>query len=167
MTIWKMPKQLGLPDNSGSWTMIGEHDIATRFATAMNESDLMAEAIIRKMDAPESGTGIVVLTHGSELSLSGKTAEFYSSCLEEAGWKTCCAYSRTGPKDIAKAISELKERDCKRFRILPLTVTTDGRYYLESIGRLESMGIDYEVSEPVSSYPEFYEILRSKVPEDW
>ena len=87
--------------------------------------------------------------------------------LEEAGWKVCCAYSRTGPNDIAKAAEELKDRGCTRFRILPLTVTTDGRYYLESIGRLESMGIDYEVSEPVSSYPEFYEILRSKVPEDW
>ncbi len=167
MTIWEMPKQLGLPDNSGSWMMIGEHDVATRFATAMGASVVMAEAIAKKMGAPVSDTGIIVLTHGSELSLSGKTAEFYSASLAESGWKTCCAYSRTGVRDIVKAADELRNRGCTRFRVLPLYITTDGRYYLESIRKLESAGADYEVSEPVSSYPEFYEILKSKIPEDW
>ena len=167
MTIWNMPKQLGLPDNSGSWMMIGKHDVATRFATAMGTSDIMAEAIIRRMGVPKDDTGIIVLTHGSELSLSEKTAEFYSACLTESGWKSCCAYSRKGPTDIVEAAYELKDRGCKRFRVLPLSVTTDGRYFLESVRRLESAGANYEVLEPVSSYPEFYEILRTKIPEDW
>ncbi len=167
MTIWKMPQQLGLPDNSGSWMMICEHDVATRFATAMGASDTMAEAIIERIGAPDSDTGIIVLTHGSELSLSEKTAEFYSACLTESGWKTCCAYSKTGPRDIVEAADELKDMGCRKFKVLPLSVTTDGRYFLDSIRKMESTGADFEVLGPVSSYPEFYDILRSKVPEDW
>ena len=40
LTIWNMPKRIGLPDNSGSWTMIGKHDVAIRFATVRHRGQI-------------------------------------------------------------------------------------------------------------------------------
>ncbi len=41
-TVWLMPKGLRLPDNFGSWTMIGGKDVATRFATALGADPRMS-----------------------------------------------------------------------------------------------------------------------------
>ena len=167
LTIWNMPKKIGLPDNSGSWMMIGEHDVATRFATAMGTSDVMADAMISRLGDPDDGAGVIILAHGSELSLAEKTAEYYSERLEESGWESVCAYTKTGPKDIVQAAKELQENGCRKIRIIPLTVTTDGRHFKGSMEKLDASGVDYELLEPVSEYPEFLQIIESKVPEDW
>ena len=167
LTIWNMPKRIGLPDNSGSWMMIGEHDVATRFATAMGASDLMADALLSRLGKPDDDTGVVILTHGSELSLAEKTAEYYSEKLKKSGWKSVCAYTKTGPRDIGQAVRDLQEKGCGRFRIILLTVTTDGRHFMKSIKELDELGVDYELLGPVSDYPEFLQTMESKVPEGW
>lgn len=167
LTIWNMPKRIGLPDNSGSWMMIGEHDVATRFSTALGASDVMADAMIARLGEPEDDTGIIILTHGSKLSLAEKTAEYYSERLKESGWRSICAYTKTGPRDIGQAVKGLQSYGCDKFRIIPLTITTDGRHFRRSIGNLDALGVDYELLEPVSEYPEFLQIMESKVPEDW
>ena len=167
LTVWNMPKRIGLPDNSGSWMMIGEHDVATRFATAMGASDMMADAILNRLGRPDGDTGVIVLTHGSELSLAEKTAEFYSGRLNGSGWRSVCAYTKTGPRDVGQAVRDLQNGGCKKFRIIPLTVTTDGKHFRKAIKDLDELGVDYELLEPVSGYPEFLQIMESKVPEDW
>jgi sirohydrochlorin ferrochelatase len=167
LTIWNMPKRIGLPDNSGSWMMVGEHDVATRFATAMGASDVMADAILSRLGRPDADTGVIILTHGSELSLAERTADYYSERVKGSGWRSTSAYTKTGPRDIGQAVRELQNEGCRRFMIVPLTVTTDGRYFSRSIEELNAMGVDYEIFGPVSGYPEFLQIMESKVPEDW
>ena len=167
LTIWDMPKRLGLPDNSGSWTMIGNHDVAIRFSTAMGFSGYMANAMLARLGCPPPGTGAVVLAHGSRLSLSQKTAERYAAYLEDNGWKTACAFTETGSATVTDAVDVLSSAGCKRIVVIPLFIGTDGKSYLRTVKELNDSGIEYTVTEPVSEYPEFLEVLESKVPDDW
>ena len=95
-TVWNMPKRIGLPDNAGSWRMVGEHDVATRFSTALGRDPRMTEAILDMLGAPSEGDGILLLAHGSELSMSAKTAEYYAEALRLNGWKAECGFARFG-----------------------------------------------------------------------
>ena len=161
-TVWNMPKKLGLPDNAGSWRMVGEHDVATRFATALGRDSRMAEAILEYLGAPSDDAGILLLAHGSELSMSGKTAEFYAEVIREAGWKAECGFARFG-RTTSEAVASLREKGCRTIRILPLSITVEGRYMRDAIA---SAG-PAELLEPISGLPAFLEIIDSKVPEDW
>ncbi len=162
-TIWNMPKAMGLPDNAGSWRMVGVHDVATRFATAMGREPSIAEGICRVLGPVRADTGVIILAYGSELSQSSKTAEYYSSYLEEKGWKAACGYARFGT-DVAVAAEELKARGCTSLKVVPMSMTVEGASMKKAIGKI---GGGAEVLPPVSSLPEFMELLDSKVPEDW
>ena len=161
-TVWNMPKRIGLPDNAGSWRMIGEHDVATRFSTALSRDPRMAEAILDMLGSPSEGVGILLLAHGSKLSLSAKTAEYYAEALRLNGWKAECGFARFGRPSV-EAAQSLRGQGCLKVRILPLSITVDGGYMQNAI---ESAG-EAELLEPVSCLPVFLEILDSKVPEDW
>ncbi len=161
-TIWNMPKRLGLPDNAGSWRMVGEHDVATRFSTALGRNPRMAEAILETLGTPSDDVGILILAHGSELSLSEKTAEYYAEVLRMNGWKAECGFARFG-RAAAEASEALRDRGCGTIRILPLSITADGEHMRKAI---LSAG-PAEILEPISNLPVFFEILDSKVPEDW
>ena len=161
-TVWNMPRRIGLPDNAGSWRMVGEHDIATRFSTALGRDPRMAEAILEMLGSPSDDSGILLLAHGSELSLSAKTAEYYAEALRLNGWKAECGFARFG-RPSAEAAQSLRGQGCPKVRILPLSITVDGGYMQNAI---ESVG-EAELLEPVSRLPVFLEILDSKVPEDW
>ena len=161
-TVWNMPRRIGLPDNAGSWRMVGEHDIATRFSTALGRDPRMAEAILEMLGSPSDDSGILLLAHGSELSMSAKTAEYYAEALRLNGWKAECGFARFG-RSSAEAAQSLRGQGCVRIRILPLSITVDGGYMQKAI---ESAGAA-ELLEPVSRLPVFLEILASKVPEDW
>lgn len=161
-TVWNMPKRIGLPDNAGSWRMVGEHDVATRFSTALGRDPRMAEAILDMLGAPSEGDGILLLAHGSELSMSAKTAEYYAEALRLNGWKAECGFARFGTT-AAEAAQALREQGCVTVRILPLSITASGEHMRNAIA---SAG-PAEVLEPISCLPAFMEILDSKVPEDW
>lgn len=165
-TVWNMPKGMGLPDNSGSWRMVGEHDVATRFATALGRSGYMAEAIVRRMGPPAPEEGILLLAYGSALSQSGKTAEYYAGALRAAGWKAACGYANHGCT-AAEAAEELRGEGCTSIRVLPLCISVDGRSISNAIASLGKTDVPATILEPISGYEEFLEILDSKVPEDW
>ena len=161
-TVWNMPKTLGLPDNAGSWRMVGKHDIATRFSTALGRDPRMAEAILDMLGTPSDDTGILLLAHGSELSMSAKTAEYYAEVLRMNGWRAECGFARFG-KTAEEASQSLREQGCGRIRVLPLSITVSGRHMRAAV---DSAG-HAELLEPISSLTAFLEILDSKVPEDW
>ena len=142
--------------------MVGEHDVATRFATALGRDSRMAEAILEYLGVPSDDAGILLLAHGSELSMSGKTAEYYAEVIREAGWKAECGFARFG-RTTSEAVASLREKGCKTIRILPLSITVEGRYTRDAIA---SAG-PAELLEPISGLPAFLEIIDSKVPEDW
>ena len=161
-TVWNMPKRMGLPDNAGSWRMVGDHDVATRFSTALGRDPRMAKAIVEHLGKPSQNDGILLLAYGSELSMSAKTAEYYAEALRDGGWIAECAFARFG-RTVAEAMESLRERGCGRIKVLPLSITADGKYMKNA---LTSAG-PAEVLCPVSGLPAFLEILDSKVPEDW
>lgn len=167
LTIWNMPKRIGLPDNSGSWTMIGKHDVAIRFATALGYSGYLASAIADRLEAPSDDTGVIVFAHGSKLSLSEKTAGRYASYLSDCGWKVSCAFSETGPVTLAEAAEKLSSDGCARLLILPFFLSPGGKSYRDAIEELDATGKEYVLTPPISEYREFLEITEHKVPEDW
>lgn len=167
LTVWNMPKRIGLPDNSGSWTTIGDHDVAIRFSTALGYSEHLVAAIADGLGASSPDTGVVVLAHGSRLSLSEKTARRYAEYLSGCGWKVSCAFSETGPLTIAGAVEKLSSEGCARFLIVPLFVGTGGRSYRSAVDSLDATGREYVLTPPVSGYHEFFEIVEHKVPEGW
>ncbi len=164
LTIWDMPKHLSLPDNSGSWTMIGNHDVATRFSTALGCEPSIGIAMEKELGEPEPDVGVVVMAHGSKLSLSEKTAEYYAEYLRNLGWNAVTAFARHEPRTTSEAENLLKEKGCTSLKVVPLFITAEGASYKESLSKLS---LPFTVIKPLSEYPEFYEILNSKVPEDW
>lgn len=167
MTTWLMPRRLGLPDSSGSWRMMGKHDIATRFGTALGTSEVMADAILRNIGEPERGTGIIFLARGSKMSQSEKVAEYYSSKIKSAGWHSRAAFARFGPNNVPGVISVLKSEGCSNLMLVPLFISTTGASYARAMADLENAEIDFIETKPVSEYPEFMEIMDSKVPKSW
>ena len=166
-SIWDMPAALHLPDNSGSWTMVGEHDVATRFATALGRDPNMADAITGRLGEPEEGTGILILAYGSNLSQCGKSASYYAEHIQSKGWKTAIGFTGIGSPDVSEASDELTGNGCSRIVVVPLFMTFSGKSAEHAKKILD--GIDAEVSytEPVSRLPEFLEIIDSKIPEGW
>ncbi len=162
-TVWNMPHAMGLPDNAGSWRMVGEHDVATRFSTAMGREPSIAEGIARMLGPVPESAGVVLVAYGSELSQSARTAEYYATELIERGWKAVCGYARHGPT-AAEAVEGLRSQGCKSLKVVPLSITVEGKSMKEAI---ESIGGEAGVLPPVSSLPEFLELLDKKVPEDW
>jgi len=163
MTVKLMPKSLHLPDSSGSWTMIGSHDVATRFSTALGRDSRMAMAITARLGEPQPDVGVLVLSRGSELTQSRKTAEWYAGKLQDAGWRACAAFLHYGIT-ASKAAGTLASAGCDRIVILPLMVASDSASAEEAI---RSVKIEKKVLEPVALWDEFLEILDSKVPEKW
>jgi len=165
-SIWDMPAAIHLPDNSGSWTMVGEHDVATRFATAMGRNPLMAEAITKDLGEPAEDTGVLVLAYGSNLSQCGKTADYYTEYIRSKGWKAAFGFTGIGSPDVSEA-AKLVSEGCSKITVVPLFTTFSGKSAESAKGALKDMGAEITYAEPVSHLPEFMEIIDSKIPEGW
>ncbi len=167
MTIWHMPKQIGLPDNSGSWAMIGEHDIAVRFATALGRSARMAKAIMSEIGEPYEGCGALILYKSSELSIARKVADYYTEAVRSIGWTAECCGCPGSAGSLEETVRRLRDEGCSKLTVIPLFVSAGGRQYEDAVRELDGAGAEYVLSPPLSEYREFYEILESKVPEGW
>ena len=167
LSIWDMPAAIHLPDNSGSWTMVGEHDVAIRFTTAMGRSPAIADAIADGLGDPEDGTGILVLAYGSDLSQSASTAEYYRDRIQSRGWKAACGYTGRGSPDAEEAARGLLSEGCTEITVVPLFTTFTGKSASKARSILDGMEADIRYTEPVSSLDEFLELIDSKVPEGW
>lgn len=165
MTIWKMPEQLGLPNNSGSWRMIGDHDVATRFACAVGFDEKLADAIVYELGEPAEGTGVLVLARGSAMSIASKVADRYVSHIREHGWRAAYSFTDAGEPTIDGALIELS--GCRRIVLVPLMIGTDREGYATAVGKVRGTGAEVVETRPVSSYPEFIDNLDSRIPEDW
>ena len=165
-SIWDMPAAIHLPDNSGSWTMVGEHDVATRFATALGRDPVMAEAITEGLGEPVDDTGVLVLAYGSNLSQCGKTADYYTEYIRLKGWKAAFGFTEIGSPNVSEAAKMVSE-GCSKIIVVPLFTTFSGKSAESAKGVLEEMDVEVSYAEPVSHLPEFNEIIDSKIPEGW
>ena len=166
LTVWRMPKALTLPDNSGSWTWIGNNDVATRFATALGFEEEIAECILEDLGEPEAGKGALTISYGSNLSQSEKTANDYASYLKDKGWTVECGFTRFG-RSVKDAADSLIGNGCKRIEVVPLMITSNGKSFVRSISELKELDCDMKIHAPLSGFDVFYEILDRKVPEGW
>lgn len=166
MTVWEMPKKLGLPDNCGSWRIMNGKDVATRFATALGKNDALANELIERECTPDDDTTILLISYGSENKECSDTAEFYASRLEQAGWKTSAAYCRHG-RTVREVISDFKKQGTDHIRVIPLFIAFDGPSAEQARRELDYSGMEVDYSEPISCLESFYMVLDSKVPEGW
>lgn len=166
MTVWTVPKKLGLPDNCGSWRMMNGKDVATRFATALGKNYALAEELISREGAVRQDTALLVLAYGSETSESEDTARFYAEELEGCGWRTEIAFCHHG-RSISEAIQSVKGSGISRIRVIPLFIAFDGMAASQAKEELDSSGLIVSYSRPVSDLVSFYKILDSKVPDGW
>ena len=166
-TVWDMPAAIHLPDNSGSWTMVGEHDVATRFATAMGRNQNIAEALAKRLGEPDDATGILILAYGSNLSQCSRTATYYSDHIRDKGWKTAYGFTRIGGPDVKQAAEELLSKGCSKIITIPLFITFSGSSAEKARTTLAESGAEVSFIEPVSHLPEFLDVIDSKIPEGW
>ena len=166
MTVWEMPKKLGLPDNCGSWRMMGGKDVATRFATALGKNYALADELSLREGDAEQDTALLFLAYGSETHDCEDTARFYSDRLEEKGWKTELAFCKHG-RTVDEAISSIKNSEISKIRVIPLFIAFDGRNAEIAKDQIENSGLEVVFSKPISDLVSFYKILDSKVPEGW
>lgn len=165
-SIWKMPVALHLMDNSGSWTMVGEHDVAIRFATAMGRDPIIAEAITRNLGEPAEDTGILVLAYGSNLSQCGKTAEYYTEHVRSKGWKAAFGFTAIGSPNVSEAARSITDV-CSRIIVVPLFTTFTGKSAESAKDVLREIDAEVTYIEPVSHILGFMEIIDSKIQEGW
>ncbi len=166
MTVWEMPKKLGLPDNCGSWRIMNGKDVATRFATALGKNDAVADELIEREGTPDDNTSILLISYGSKNRECSDTARFYASRLELAGWRTTTAYCHHG-RTVQDAITDFKKQGTKHIRVIPLFIAFDGPSAEQARRELDSSVLKVEYSEPISNLESFYKVLDSKVPEGW
>ncbi|MCQ2079250.1 MAG: hypothetical protein MJZ38_04255 [archaeon] len=161
-TVWKMPEHLTLPDNSGSWTMIGEHDVATRFSTAVGADVGLGEAIARHPGPVEPDTGVILVCRGSELSFAERTIGLYAEFLRDLGWPVAMAFAVHGHPDISDALASME--GYPRLRIVPFFIDPDSR----SLRTILSEVHREHVLEPcISEHEEFLRVFDRKVPDGW
>lgn len=166
MTVWTMPKKLGLPDNCGSWRMMNGKDVATRFATALGMNYALADELIGRESPVRTDTVLLVIAYGSETKECEDTAKFYSNKLEEQGWRTEIAFCRHG-RTVEEAIASARSSGIGRIRVIPLFISFDGKAAMQSKQTLNSSGLEISYGKPVSDLVSFYKILDSKVPDGW
>ena len=166
MTVWQMPRKLGIPDNCGSWRIMGGKDVAIRFATALGLNDALADELIEREGPPRADTALLLLSYGSENDHCFETAEFYSSKLKEAGWLTETAYCHRR-RNVKEALESLRNRGVEHIRVIPLYIAFDGPSAERSKMELGLSRMDIQYSKPISDLESFYLILDSKVPEGW
>ena len=166
LTVWRMPKALTLPDNSGSWTKIGDNDVATRFATALGFEYDIAESISGLIGEPANSKGALVIAYGSKLSQSEKTAAAYVSYLRNKGWIAEYGFTRFG-RTAKEAAESLISKGCKEIDVIPLMISADGRSFRSTISDLQSLDCEINILEPITEMDAFYRILDEKVPEGW
>jgi len=167
LTLWVMPKQFTEPGDAKSWTVVGEHDAEIRSSTTKKDREKMADAIVRNIGKPKKGVGVVVLARGSKEAQSEMVAGYYAERIGSAGWPCRTAFSRHGPRNVTEAVSELKEEGCSEILLVPLFICTAGKSCKEALEDLKKTGVKHTVSGALASYPEFMEILDSRVPENW
>lgn len=172
LSVWRMPKNMGMPDNSCSFTYITGTHIAIRFSTAFDRADALSEVLLKRLKEagarPEDG---VLLVHkGSKLEMSGRAAEKHAQYIREHGFPQVeCNSVKYGMKDLSESVRSLEREGAKRIAVLPMFLF-NGKSVRETIPKMIA---DADPSIPVV-YAEclgcddlLFEEMDRKIPEDW
>ena len=82
-----MPKTMGMPDNSCSYTHLTGTHIAIRFATTLGRINTLSETPLKRLReaGAEENDGILLVARGSKLSMN-LAAGKHAWCISQHGY---------------------------------------------------------------------------------
>lgn len=163
-SVWNIPKHLTLPDNSGSWTMIGSHDVATRFCTALGFDERLAHSVSEDLGPSLKNHKAILLGYGSPLSVFGRTMSEYSEYLSESGWKNETVLVKNNSEPIENQFSA---NPGETIHVIPFAVSAKGKSIGGAIEKIRSSHDKCQIHKTIFEHGIVPEIMDSKVPEDW
>ena len=172
LSTWVMPKGIGMPDNSCSYTYITGTHIAIRFSTTFGRSDALSETLMDRLsEAGAEGTdGILLLHRGSRLKMAADTAMKHVGYLSEHGYPIVeCNSLRYSDVPISESLASLKEKGAGRIVVLPMLMY-DGMGVREIIpgdARKSSNDIPVICARCLGFNERLLDDLDRKVPDDW
>ena len=172
LTVWEMPKRMGMPDNSCSYTYLTGTHIAIRFSTAFGSCEAVPKALLQRLE--EAGAtendGILLISHGSKMSMCGKDMEHHMRYLSEHGFPllTACVLENEG-QSLEDGIETLIDRGAERIVLLPVFIF-GGRSVTETIPeKVCKMNLSIPVvhAECIGRSQYLLDELEGKIPEGW
>jgi len=172
LSVWRMPKGMGMPDNSCSFTYITGTHIAIRFSTAFDRADALSEVLLKRLKEAGAGPedGVLLIHKGSELAMSGQAAEKHAQYIRDHGFPLVeCNSVRYGKEDLSESVGSLKKGGARRIVMLPMFMFA-GESVRETIPKMLSdadPGIPVVYAECLGCDDLLFEEMDRKIPEDW
>lgn len=179
LTVDVMPKLLGMPDNSCSYTYVEGRNVTIRFMTALGEDTQILETFYNR--AVEAGIdphcGVLVLSRGSMYSSNRRMADKLSNMFRERGFPNIVSCSmKHGNTSITDAVHELVSLGALSIIILPMFLSDCSyRTYLDSeLGfsdrgfvLFQGVNIPVIVSRPLDFDQSLVDSIDVRIPEGW
>jgi sirohydrochlorin ferrochelatase len=172
LSVWNMPKNMGMPDNSCSYTYLTGTHIAIRFATTFGRINALSETLLKRLReaGAEESDGILLVARGSKLSMNLTAADKHAWYISQHGY-TIVSYASLnyGGPSVADAMDELVKKGAKRVVILPMFLY-EGKSVKETIPSLvedSNPGVTIVYAEPLGTDELLLNDMDRKIPEGW
>jgi sirohydrochlorin ferrochelatase len=123
LSTWIMPKNIGMPDNSCSYTYLTGTHIAIRFATTFGRINALSETLLKRLReaGAERDDGVLLVARGSRLSMCEAAADKHAWYISEHGFPivSYALISHGGPS-VESAVRELEGKGASRIVVLPM-----------------------------------------------
>ncbi len=172
ISVWRMPGQMDMPDNSCSFTYSTGTHIAIRFTTTFDRSDALSETILERLEeaGAEKDDGILVISHGSRLSMQSKAVDKHIDYISGKGYSNIQkAVMRYDGPSIGESIQKLIDNGAKRIVVVPLFLF-EGKSVKETIpGIISALHLDVPVicTETIGRSYRLLEEMSGKIPKGW
>ena len=167
LTVHRMPEQMGMPDNSCSYTYITGTHIAIRFSTTIGDSEALSRTLVKRLEevSASSSDGVLVLAHGSRLSMKSSDVKKQVDYLSNNGFpNTAYAMMEHDDSSIGSAMESLIAKGAKRIVVLPLFLSKSK----ESIEPLiPESSVPIVLANCVGTDDNILEEINQKIPEGW
>ena len=167
LTVHRMPEQMGMPDNSCSYTYITGTHIAIRFSTTIGGSEALSRALLNRLKevSASSSDGVLILAHGSRLSMKSSDVKKQADHLSKNGFpNTEYALMEHSDYMIESAMDSLIKNGAKRIIVLPLFLSKSK----ESIEPLiPKSAVPIILANCIGTDENILEDIDQKIPEGW
>ena len=167
LTVHRMPEQMGMPDNSCSYTYITGTHIAIRFSTTIGGSEALSRTLLNRLKEVSASTsdGVLILAHGSRLSMKSSDVKKQADHLSKNGFpNTEYALMEHSDYTIESAMDSLIKNGAKRIIVLPLFLSKSK----ESIEPLiPKSAVPMVLTNCIGTDENILEEIDQKIPEGW
>ena len=167
LTVHRMPEQMGMPDNSCSYTYITGTHIAIRFSTTIGGSEALSRTLLNRLKevSASSSDGVLILAHGSRLSMKSSDVKKQADHLSKNGFpNTEYALMEHSDYPIESAMDSLIKNGAKRIIVLPLFLSKSK----ESIEPLiQKSAVPIVLANCIGTDENILEEIDQKIPEGW